>query len=557
MIEADFPSRPALRTLLLASLALVLAACGSSDDPTGPGDVAPSGPRVEIPGGGGEDVTIEVLDAPPVDTPVRVTPAYRLGPEPLDFGTTGELRLPVAASTLDSLDRPEDLIGGVFADGAWYGIPESRFDLDAGELVIPIDYVGPATLDSAAIDTTGLGRSTLARSGARAVFYGAIRGGGNLFAGLRPIYVSRVGGSDVPVCGSESQPCRTMAYALNKAGRGEKVVLQGPGAFTHPSILLDLPPNARLEGRNGASLEDVTLRAAIPGSRPAVRNLAIEQSGGGGNLTALVLTAGELTAENVSSRSTGGLVVRGGILRMRGGTWRDSATFFDIGRGDRDHEFDQVTIRGAANTAVVLQGDARAVFRGCTFRGNGTGIFVPYFGHVEVTGSTFRSNGYGVVVGEFPNTRPEPVTATATIRDNTFRGITVAGVKLQTPAWEQVQVDGIGFAVNEWENDPPLLWNGPAPWIGTPDVVNLFAPLGAARWWPLDARGPSARLGAAMGWDEDLQRVILFGGLDAAGNALDDTWSFDPSTNAWQQESVLLPPSPRVDAAIASAPASQ
>ena len=537
--------------LFLIGLGLGAVGCGS-DDPTSPTPSEPSGPRLEIPGGGGENISIDPTDAPAVDTPLRVTPAFQLNGAPVEFPNTGELRLPVAASALDSLDAPEDLIGAVFAQGRWYGIPDSRFDTETGELVIPIDYVGPAELDSAEVDTTSLAR----RSG-RGVFVLPGRSGGDLFAGLRPIYVSRVGGSDVAACGSTGQPCRTLGYALGKATQGEKVVLQGPGEFSHATSLLDLPPNARLEGRGGASVVDVQLRQGIPGSRSAVKNLTMEENGNGGNIFALIVTAGELIAENITSRSTRGITVRGGFMRMVGGSWRDSATFFDIHRGDRDHEFESVSIRSAQNTAVILQGSARAIFRQCTLRDNGTAVFIPYFGHATIEDSQIRGNGYGVVVGEFPSTLPDPVTATVTLRNNSFRSNTIAGVKLQTPAWQQCQVDGVGGATNEFDTDPPILWNGPAPWVGVPDVINLFAPLGPSRWWPIPSTGPSARAGAAMAWDDDLGRVILFGGLDTQGNPLDDTWSFDPASDTWQQESTLLPPSPRTEHAMASAPASQ
>ncbi len=543
---------------ILLVLGLVpLAGCGSDDDPTGPSS-APEGPRVVLPGGGDAGIEVEVMGTTAVDAPRRVTDVYALGPDPVELDARGEFRFPVSDTALDSVETPDDLIGAVFAAGAWHGIPESRFDPDTGEIVVPIDYVGPAELDSVVVDSTaGLAR----RTGRTAVVYGGSgRYGGDLFTGLRPIYVSRVGGSDVPACGSTIQPCASLDYALGLAGPGEKVVLQGPGDFSHASTLLDLPANARIEGRNGARLVDVTLRANIPGARPAVRNLQIEDSAGiqgGGNRAAFIVEAGDARFENVSSRSTRGITVAGGRLVMIGGTFRDRATFFDVSRGDRDHEFRNVTIRGGSGSAVILQRDARAVFTNCTFRGNDTAIFVPYFGHAEIQGCTFRGNEYGVVVGEYPSTLIDPVTATAEIRGSEFRGNTIAGVKLQTPEWQSVVVEGVRAGANRFDNDPPVVWNGPAPWVGRPDVVNVLAPLGPERWWPVPTTGPSARLGAAMGWDEDLGRVILFGGLDGAGNVLDDTWSFDPSTDTWQQESVLLPPSPRTEHAIASASSSQ
>ena len=44
---------------------------------------------------------------------------------------------------------------------------------------------------------------------------------------------------------------------------------------------------------------------------------------------------------------------------------------------------------------------------------------------------------------------------------------------------------------------------------------------------------PSFRTLARMTWDPIRQRVILFGGRDGSGNALRDTWAFDPVAKSW------------------------
>ena len=44
------------------------------------------------------------------------------------------------------------------------------------------------------------------------------------------------------------------------------------------------------------------------------------------------------------------------------------------------------------------------------------------------------------------------------------------------------------------------------------------------------ATSPPARSGAAMGYDEQRDRAVLFGGTDAAGSPLADTWSWDGTT---------------------------
>jgi len=67
--------------------------------------------------------------------------------------------------------------------------------------------------------------------------------------------------------------------------------------------------------------------------------------------------------------------------------------------------------------------------------------------------------------------------------------------------------------------------------------------------WSEVASGPSARRFPAMEYDSDREVMLLFGGVDADGNRLDDTWEFDGSS--WTELSPSNPPSPRSASGIA------
>jgi hypothetical protein len=58
------------------------------------------------------------------------------------------------------------------------------------------------------------------------------------------------------------------------------------------------------------------------------------------------------------------------------------------------------------------------------------------------------------------------------------------------------------------------------------------------------ATSPSARGGAGMAYDPTTGTVVLFGGNDINGNALDDTWTWDGIT--WTQQSPPLSPPARI-----------
>lgn len=70
-----------------------------------------------------------------------------------------------------------------------------------------------------------------------------------------------------------------------------------------------------------------------------------------------------------------------------------------------------------------------------------------------------------------------------------------------------------------------------------------FAQCEEPKWVQMNVPGPSARTAHAMAWDDASQRVILFGGQDLNGNALNDTWAWNGQR--WTQLSPSLPPPAR------------
>src|SRR5206468_3701534 len=54
------------------------------------------------------------------------------------------------------------------------------------------------------------------------------------------------------------------------------------------------------------------------------------------------------------------------------------------------------------------------------------------------------------------------------------------------------------------------------------------------------AIGPLARAGAAVTFDPDRRKVVVFGGV-AGGAAFGDTWEYDVATRAWSQRATSGP----------------
>jgi hypothetical protein len=56
---------------------------------------------------------------------------------------------------------------------------------------------------------------------------------------------------------------------------------------------------------------------------------------------------------------------------------------------------------------------------------------------------------------------------------------------------------------------------------------SVFAQCNEPKWVQMNVSGPSARTAHAMAWDDFTQRVIMFGGQDINGTALNETWAWD------------------------------
>ena len=67
---------------------------------------------------------------------------------------------------------------------------------------------------------------------------------------------------------------------------------------------------------------------------------------------------------------------------------------------------------------------------------------------------------------------------------------------------------------------------------------------------------PGPRAGAAMAWDQVSQQLILFGGIDAQGNVLNDTWAYGYTNGVWNWTKLTpaTSPPPKDFAAMATDP---
>ena len=112
------------------------------------------------------------------------------------------------------------------------------------------------------------------------------------------------------------------------------------------------------------------------------------------------------------------------------------------------------------------------------------------------------------------------------------------------------QAPGAHWSTTPTTTNPPLRRENP----GVSDGVYMYvfggqsgnsggAPLNdlwrfdGVTWTEMTANGaagsPPERDRAGITWDMALNRLVVFGGEDAAGSALGDTWHWDPITNLW------------------------
>lgn len=115
-------------------------------------------------------------------------------------------------------------------------------------------------------------------------------------------------------------------------------------------------------------------------------------------------------------------------------------------------------------------------------------------------------------------------------------------------------------------SSPPARWGHSMAFDAVSGTVLLFGGEDSARsyndtWaynvsentWTrkLLSSGPSPRLEQAMTFDPGTARALLFGGNDRAGNAQDDTWSYDSDSNSWSLKARAPRPLPRMHHAMA------
>jgi hypothetical protein len=131
--------------------------------------------------------------------------------------------------------------------------------------------------------------------------------------------------------------------------------------------------------------------------------------------------------------------------------------------------------------------------------------------------------------------------------------------------------DGAAWTPAAPPNAPKARADHAQTWHGAKDVTLLFGGLVAdppgppqasdetwlwtgAEWFPATpAIAPSPRHGHALAEDRARGVVLLFGGMDAAGNVLDDTWTWDGSE--WTQLTPAHAPKARAQHAMATDPA--
>ena len=120
--------------------------------------------------------------------------------------------------------------------------------------------------------------------------------------------------------------------------------------------------------------------------------------------------------------------------------------------------------------------------------------------------------------------------ATATLYSDTWTFNGSAWSKL-APSIDPGALRSAYFASSEGAEGYPLLYGGDtSPYLGA--AVNATWVFRAGQWTNLTARvgSPPTPLNfGALVWDGSLDRLVLFGGYDAAGAETNSTWTYDPA----------------------------
>ncbi|WP_173034175.1 right-handed parallel beta-helix repeat-containing protein [Phytohabitans flavus] len=216
----------------------------------------------------------------------------------------------------------------------------------------------------------------------------------------------------------------SISAALMEAGKGGTVVIQ-PGTYHER---LRLPDGVTLVAEDGRGTVTVDggdeVAAFVGGGHVTLRGVVL--IGGGESFPVVQVSGGvlEIIEGEVTARGIVAIHARGGELRMRGcrvGSPDGAAFLFE---GDATGHVQGTTVDGTGRGAVIITGEARPAFQGCTFtdiRGPGVLSSAP--------GGRFDRCEIGPVDG--PGVVVEAAGAVelrkTTIRDTTGAGAAVAG----------------------------------------------------------------------------------------------------------------------------------
>lgn len=487
---------------------------------------------------------------------------FRIGPTGTTFGVPATIRIAVDAAAIAGDAEMRHMTGAVLADGLWQGLPTT-----ADETTGTVAFRTMA-LDEPELVPTGQPRGG---GGTGAVRYvtgpigsGGSGGGGTPvpscerelvlasgqdFAALEPRYVDESG--DNVNDGTLGAPWRTITHGVATVGFGQKLVVRAgeyrnapgnpPDAISE-QFPLTLPIHTVIEGDGGPQLIGGTdpaggtypiLRVGVPDDASYIVGVifvsdpAITTAGVLDRNPAIEIIGGSPRIENVTSETSGGILVTGGSPAIVGGSLTDYASRVRVMNGDVSivgTAFKDLVAYSGGDSAAVYSENGTVCVESISIRSCVVGVQAALHGHLTVVSSALKDCDIGVLLGEIPwNTATD---VTYELRANSFEGCDRAGVVTVTPT-------GCGDCLedNDYDRDPPRVYHGPAPFIEPVDIAHLLDPLGNPQWWEL-GNAPTARYGARVARDRETGDFVLFGGRRGSTNFA-DTWVFDPDTYVW------------------------
>lgn len=141
-------------------------------------------------------------------------------------------------------------------------------------------------------------------------------------------------------------------------------------------------------------------------------------------------------------------------------------------------------------------------------------------------------------------------------------GVTTSAVEWRGESGHLTTLTGSVTGLRQSSDGPPLVDVALADDAARNQVILVGHRAGAGvsetwafdgtKWRQLASAGPPARSHAAMAFDFNSGRIVLFGGTGPTGTDLDDTWSWDGTS--WHQDSPSSRPPARPDAALVEEP---